>query len=298
LVPVRVGVLRQAAAFAVVALLAVPVGTAAAHFAGVDQSNNYVDWHFGRDLLDTLEPNALLLMRGDVVTMAVEYQQAVEHYRTDVVAMDMEKLKLEAYVNQQRRAHPDVVIPFNAYDEGQNGASLRLIIDQELPRRPVYLLGNPKEKDFGGLYEAQKAGLTNKVLPLGSGQDVYQFMRERVPFFMNLHYPERQYPYTTFESALTEVYGRVAADVAFVIDDDTHPADAETMYKRAIFLDPKNPYPYKNLGLLLLKTSSVQEVREAAVKLWEYYLQLNPGDPEGPAMQRNIAIVRGQQPAN
>jgi len=295
LVPVRFKALRLAASFTVLALLVVPVGTAAAHFAEVDQSQNYVDWYFGRDLLDTLEPNALLLMRGDVVTMAVEYQQSVEHYRTDVIAMDMEKLKLEAYVQQQRRAHPELVIPFNAYDEGNN-ASLREIIDQELPHRPVYLLGTPKEKDFGSLYEAQKAGLTSKVLPRGSGQDVYQFMRDHLGYFMNMHYPDRQYAYTTFESALTEVYGRVASDVAYIIDDDTRPADAEAMYKKAIFLDPKNAYPYKNLGLLLLKTSTAPESREAAVRLWEYYLQLNPSDPEGPAMQRNIAILRGEQP--
>jgi len=88
----------------------------------------------------------------------------------------------------------------------------------------------------------------------------------------------------------------MAADVAFVIDDDTHPAEAETMYKRAIFLDPKNAFPYKNFGLLLLKTSSTPEARQAVVKLWEYYLQLNPSDPEAPAMQRNIAILRGEQP--
>jgi hypothetical protein len=284
----RVG--RLAAPVAAAGLLVIPVGAAAAHLPAIDQSENLVDHNFAVDLLGSLDRDALLLMRGDVVTMAVEYAQYVEGMRPDVVAMDMEKLKLPGYVRQMRRQHPHITIPFDQYDEGYT-ASMRLLIDAELPNRPVYMLGNAKEKDFGNLYEGQKAGFVNRVRPLGTRSDAYEIMRARADEFRRFHFPDRTYPTSTFEAGVVDAYGAVAADLAYALDDGVRNNEAVEMYKVAIQLNPKNPYPYKNLGLLLYKLGGQPA---AVTALWQEYVRMVPTDPEAPEMRRYIDSVRAE----
>jgi 4-amino-4-deoxy-L-arabinose transferase-like glycosyltransferase len=101
-----------------VALLAVPVASAAAHYGTADQSDNDVVLHYAQDLLRPLEPNALLLMRSDENFTSVFYAQQAEGLRRDVVALDAELLKLDSTVEQIRRQHPDVQIPWESYDGG------------------------------------------------------------------------------------------------------------------------------------------------------------------------------------
>ena len=60
-----------------------------------------------------------------------------------VVAIDVELLTLPAYVQQLRRLHPDVQIPFAAYDDGDQ-TSLRDLVNANLPSRPVFAVGQFK----------------------------------------------------------------------------------------------------------------------------------------------------------
>ena len=52
-------------ALAAVALLVVPVASAADHYSSDDQTGNYVAQNYGKDLLGLLKPNALLIMHAD-----------------------------------------------------------------------------------------------------------------------------------------------------------------------------------------------------------------------------------------
>ena len=189
LAPARLHALRLAASFAVVLLLLVPVGTAAAHFATVDQSGNYVDWHFGRDLLRYARAErdaAHARRRGDHGGRVSAGGRALSDRRdrdghgeaqTRVVRPATEARPSEPVDPVQRLRRGQLLVVEHAHRPGARR------VDRSI------LVGTPKEKDFGTLYEAQKAGLTSKVLPRGSGQDVYQVIRDRLSFFMNLHYP-------------------------------------------------------------------------------------------------------------
>jgi hypothetical protein len=63
---------------AIAALSMIPLIALFAHFGDADQSTNLVDDAYGQDLLAPLEPNALLIVNGDVATMAADYAQLVE----------------------------------------------------------------------------------------------------------------------------------------------------------------------------------------------------------------------------
>jgi hypothetical protein len=277
------------------ALLALPLWSAVAHFGTVEQSNNLVTQHFGEDMLAPLEPSALLIVRGDTVTFAMDYLRVVERVRPDVLSVDMEKLKLRSYVEQMQRQHPDLAIPFTVYDPFR-GAALKSFVAANLASRPVYVAGDPPdEKDFRSAFDVQRAGFSDRLVPKGTGPDRNAILREKLDLFKSLRYPSRTFPETTWEAGIARDYGRLAFDVGYVLTVDARPAEADSLYRTAIRLVPDYPLPYKNLGLVLLRLGG--DTSEVAT-LWEQYLRLNPADPEAPAMRQQLERLRARPAEN
>ena len=196
-VPSRRGFVTVAAA---VALLVVPVAAAADHYSANDQSGNWVALDYGKDLLGSLAPNALLLMRSDENYTSVAYAQFVERYRPDVVALDGELLKLPSYVAQSRREHPSVLIPFTAYDGGVH-TSLNKLISANLPTRPVYEIGGSDEKNFAKPFDQVDAGLATRLLPKDSSGGKFSLAVSDPSLWKKLHFPAKTYPQSSWEGA-------------------------------------------------------------------------------------------------
>ena len=152
-------------------------------------------------------------------------------------------------------------------------------------------MGEPLAADFGTDFDAVRAGFAARLLPRGLGADRFGILRQKLGLFERLHYPSRSYPDTTFESIVAHDYGRTAFDVANLVREAGRPSEAVRLYRTAIRLAPAYPFSYKNLGLLLLQQGT--EPDETAA-LWEMYLEFNPDDPDGPAMRRQIELIRAR----
>jgi hypothetical protein len=272
------------------ALLAVPVGGAVAHFERVDHSENRLARHFGEDTLAPLEPGALFIADGDVVTIVVDYLQLVEGVRRDVTMLNIQKLKLATYVRQMRRQHPGVVIPFESYTEG--GDQLAQLVEANLGSRPVYVFASPKDPGFFDRFDVQRAGFARRLLPRGSGADPFGIVRTKLDLFKHMHYPTKRFPDSTFESLLVSLYGRLAFSVAYVLDDGVRNAEAAEFYRLSLRLEPTNPPAYKNLGLVLLN-SGAPKAEVAA--LWEEYLRQDPQGEQAPAIRERLRLM-GRSP--
>ena len=288
---------RIPVALAMVLLLGLPASAAVAHVGAVDQSGNDVALHYGEDLLGELDPNAILLMRGDENYTSVAYVQFVEGYRRDVAAMDVELLKQPSYVALMRRLHPGVVIPWNAYDEGVT-ASLTDIVKANLGARPVYYVGAMKEPNWTAGYDEVHAGLARELVPKGAGGDGYQQLRDRSTSYATLRYPNREYPETTWEWIICEHYGIAAFDLAYAIQSEGSKANlalAERLYRTSILLAPDTVVPnaYKDLGVLLSdRNGDPKEI----VALWTHFLRLSPNDPDAAAIRQQIVALGGTAP--
>ncbi len=280
-------VLRQPWHLAAAALGLIPVVALVLHTPQMDQSTNTVDHDYGFDVLTPLEPNALFLLTGDAATMAVDYVQMVDGYRPDVVSLNMEKLKLATYVSQIRRQDKGIAIPFDAYVPG--GDAMARLVKANLGARPVYLLGQPGDSAFMDHFEAQRAGFALKLLPRGSGADLYALVETNLDVLQHAHFPERAFPETTFEAGIAKDYGALAFDVAYVLDDGAHDEEAIRFYRLALRLDPTYAPAEKNLGLLLFKT--VGPTGEVA-RLWQDYLVRMPDDPQAPAIREQLDQAR------
>ncbi len=275
-----------------IAAVAMVVSLAVIHFPSVNLSNNRVVEYYGEDLLEPLESNAMLITADDYNYSAIVYAQLVLGIRTDVIALHVPLLRGAWYVDQQRRLHPEISIPFPMYDGG-NKTSLADLIQSNIGQRPIYGAGDLKE-DLSQNYDVVYWGLTVRYLEKGETTDAWGLMRPEIDHFANLHYPEKAYPPEYWESVIAQHYGRLAFLLAYDRQQPEAQADAdfvERMYRIAILNAPDLTSSYKDLGLLLWKNGgSTSEI----IALWEKYLQLVPDDPENETIRLVLASLKEQ----
>ena len=275
-------------------LLAAPVASAVAHYSTDDESGNYVAQAYGEDLLAPLAPDSVLLMRGDQNETSIAYVQNVLHYRTDVIALDTELLKLPSYVSQQRRRHPELAVPWSSYDGGVR-TSLNTLVSANLRLHRVYVIGAQEESGFGRPFESVDAGLARQLVVKGSERDAYSLLLADPRRYASLRYPTRRYASSTWEGfAIEPTYAETAFALGYALDAYGTPAQvqlAERMYRITILLEPSSAQAYKNLGLLLHAHGGD---RGEIVSLLANYLRLDPTDPKASAIQGLVESLQAK----
>jgi len=267
-------------------------GLALVRLPAVDETQNRVAEAYADDLLGSLPPSTLLLMRSDENYTSVTYAQVVRGVRPDVVAIDVELLKIEAYVDLVEADHPDVDVPFARYDGGIR-TSLGDLIDNVRDVRPVFVVGD-LEEDLALLFDLVDEGLVDRVLPDGEEPDRLAVLRADPAIFDRLHPPDLTYPETTWEAAIAANYADVAFETAVALQKlgpQPNAADVERLYRAAIRISPTLASAYKNLGLVL-QTNGAPAAEVIAA--WTRYLELKPDDPEAGAMRAAIDRLEGQ----
>jgi 4-amino-4-deoxy-L-arabinose transferase-like glycosyltransferase len=281
---------------AATALLIVPGAAAVDHYSSEDRSGDSVALAYAEDLLGPLPTDSLLIMRGDENETSVTYAQNVDHFRPDVIAVDSELLKLSTYVDQVRRAHPGLLIPFTAYDGGET-TSLNTFVQDNIPNRPVYYVGVQQEKKFGKPFDFIAGGLARRLVAKGSVKDPYAFLAANADRFASLRYPTGSYPASSWETQIAGDYAVAAFDVGYALETDGASAQiplAEKMFRTAIRLDPSYGEPYKDLGAILNDHGGDPGEIIAA---WTAYLRLAPGDPQDAEIRRALESVEARESA-
>jgi tetratricopeptide (TPR) repeat protein len=105
------GTYRNALAAALVAFSLIPFAT---HYRATDRSDNYVAYYYGWNIINFLEPNAVLVTNGDNDTFPLWYLQEAEGIRKDVEVVNLSLLQINWYVEQLK----DRGLPMSfTYDE-------------------------------------------------------------------------------------------------------------------------------------------------------------------------------------
>ena len=283
---------RRVAAVAMVGIVVAALAClAVVRLPGVDQSANRVAERYGRDILEPLPPDAILLTRSDENYTSVLFAQVVGGLRPDVVAIDVELLKLPTTVDQLRRQHPDIAIPFGAYDDGVR-TRIADLVAANITARPVFVVGKLKE-DLAGRFDVIPWGLTRRFLPSGTGPAPDQAARDDAPRLAALHPPDRAWPDTTWEGAIAADYGSAAFEDAHARQVPGPMADAAEiadLYRTALRLAPSLASADKNLGLLLLDNGGDPA---EIVAVWRRFLALEPDDPDAAAIRSELARLSG-----
>lgn len=285
--------LRPKAGLAAAAGIVVGLGgLAALRFPEIDESGNRVAEHYADDLLGTLPPDTLLLMRSDENYTSVTYAQEVRGVRPDVVAIDVELLKIASYVDLVEARHPEVDIPFPRYDGGIR-RSLADIISLAIKARPVFVVGE-LEEDLSTRFDIVDHGLADRFLRDGDEPDRLAALRADPGLIGRLHPPDRAYPETTWEAAIAAWYADVAFQTGVALQElgpQPNSAVVERLYREAVRISPTIAGAYKNLGVLLQTNGGPPAEIIAA---WERYLELRPDDPQAGAVRAAIDRLRAE----
>ena len=134
-----------------------------------DQSNNILVEQFAKELLRPLKPGSLLFTKGDIITNSVRYAQTVKHFRTDVIAVDLELLRSTWYVPRLRFYYGDrVVFPGRSYNPSKNGFSAKQLIDANINNKNGglyvaydFVAGDKKWKDS---YQLVSTGIADQIV--------------------------------------------------------------------------------------------------------------------------------------
>lgn len=271
-------------------LVTVAAGPAVARYPSIDQSANFMTINFIRDILAPLDQDAILLTEGDTAVLGTWYAQSVEGYRPDVVVVAVPLLHFQWYIDQFRRQHPDVTIPFERADIAGQPVTER-VLNANFAKRPVYYVGIIDEA-FPAGYGELRTGFARKFVLAAHAIDPFAFVQANLGRLTSYHFPTRLYPPTSWENWESTYYGGAAFDLANGYES-SDVATAERWYRTAIELGPRLPAAYKNLAILLSANGGQPS---GIADLLETYLKLAPKDPEATKIRESITRLRGTSP--
>lgn len=121
-----------------VGILVLPFLSLGIHWGSIDLSDEHETSTYLTGVLNRLEPNALVITRGDAPTFALWYGLYAEGQRPDVAVVNAPLLVYPWYRAQIRRLYPDLNVVEPANDWTTPNSPIKDLIAGALPTRPVY----------------------------------------------------------------------------------------------------------------------------------------------------------------
>lgn len=106
----RIGESKAAGYIALVISLFTPTVMLAKNYDSQDRTGNYLAWDYSYNLLNSCEPNGILITNGDNDTFPLWYLQEVEGIRKDVRVVNLSLLNTPWYIHQLKTKEPKVPI--------------------------------------------------------------------------------------------------------------------------------------------------------------------------------------------
>jgi hypothetical protein len=240
LAPRTIRVRRHGVELAVAATaLALIVVPAAVRYPILDQSRNHLAHTFAQDVLASLEPNTVVMALGDEAVFPIAYVQAVERARPDVTLVMLGLFRSFGwYVRELRWRNPSLNIPFERYDPGDPGATLRALVAAN-PARPFALVGPPTDASLATSYWLYRRGVVEQIEPLAKDIGLDEAAQENDRLLRIYHLPEAaNVRKNTFEIGILAKYVKSPASMGDQFALAHLDRQAELWYARALSIDP------------------------------------------------------------
>ncbi len=137
-------------------------------FSENNRRNNYIIGDTAHNILATLEPNAIVITFGDVMTNSLWYLQSIGE-RKDIVIIDVSSLNQDWYIESMIKRYPDAA-DRSLLETKSDGMRMVLIVKKNFPTRPVYstVFGSSSSATITNELDFIPDGLLFKVFPKGT----------------------------------------------------------------------------------------------------------------------------------
>jgi hypothetical protein len=209
------------------------------HYGAIDQRDNHLARTYADDILNSLEPHAILLGSGDDVVFPVTYLQAVEHVRMDVTPVWTSALRGPRWYRDWLRARdPDLVLPPEGADPRSPERSIKAFVDANRAR-PIAFIGPALDDSVNGSYLGVPRGLVTTLAPVSTAVTLDALVADNERLLAQYHVPafESVKP-GTFETGVLRRYAIPALVVGTQLERAGDTAAARRWYERAVGIDP------------------------------------------------------------
>jgi Protein of unknown function (DUF2723) len=209
--------------------------TVKTYYHQVDQSDNTIARRFAEDVFLTAEPDSVLFVTADGFIIPLIYFQTIEGAGRGVILIPIALLSGDWYVQQLRKQHPDLVVPF----DNSKDANLKWLVEAN-PKRKFYTVGllEYRDRSLEEGYEPYPHGLLSRVQPK-SWFNIERMVNENEPILKRYHFPSpEKVRRGTFERDILELYAQPAVRFAAAYERIGEKTEARTWYERALGIDP------------------------------------------------------------
>ena len=290
-----------------------------------DRSENWIAYHYGKNILASLPENAILATNGDNDTFPLWYLQEVEGFRTDVRVVNLSLINLPWYIKQLRDYEPALPIEWNDRQiEGREDIRFRSyrtrlepqrmpdgsvawvrdmtmwhVIQENNWERPIYYAVTVPDENIGMFLPfLSMEGMVYRLTPERDEDGnpridpdaIWKNFTEVYDFTSVLDeegYPRDDVYRDAQSSHLLRNYPASLARVGWFAARDGDYDRAEEALERAYRMDPSFPLLSDLLPLVYLQQNESQKALEAGRRLLPH---LGPGD-EG-ALQLGEALLQ------
>uniref|UniRef100_H3DJ23 Transmembrane protein 260 n=1 Tax=Tetraodon nigroviridis TaxID=99883 RepID=H3DJ23_TETNG len=275
-----------------------------------DQSTNHVVEKFGRELLDSIPPDSIVLTRGDLPGNSLRYLHYCQGVRPDVRLVDQELMTYAWYVAKLAQHHPGVNFPGRLWDpvrpEEKNTFSLEQFLSHNTQRGVFACIGLPDgDSSWERSYSRWPLGVCDYLVPIHR-QFHPEEWADRTRNLYNWSEPHNSFHPSSWERVANEEMWQARMKTAFFLFDLAERMQGEgkarlfelsyTLYKEIVEAHSNYPPNWdKNLALAcerLLRSGhrgySPDSLLTCSSQHFARYLEREPTDPQAPAIRTAI----------
>jgi hypothetical protein len=255
---------------------------------------------YGEAVLQSMPPEAILLITSDDAIGSVRYVQQIEGQRRDVRVIPTGQLASPWFREFAAHQLPGVTLPDRDFTALQ-------FVEANVGALPIRLVNKvPWLQTLEQAYHAWPWGLSDRVLPKGEEPEITAWSREATESFGRFDpAPASRFPAGSWERYLADGYWKqyrrfarslVSVKAARSADPSAHLAVAAGLEPLANRDPDPEPSVFKNLGAAYHRFADANPVaKRKRAFYWRRYLATNPsGDPDRETIRVLVEDAEGR----
>ncbi|MEW6007644.1 MAG: DUF2723 domain-containing protein [bacterium] len=232
------------------------------NYYSANRDRDFYSYDYGRNILEPLEKNSILLIMGDTFAFPLWYLHFVENVRCDVALIDKLELRYLWYCEDLKERYPDIAFSFQASKKADPGLIATRFVDivhRNVEKRGIYV-PLPFADEVAGTHLLIPEGIAHRILPKTLSEkgimdeikrSTFKFKYRKTNVFME---ERTRHNYDNYAIAYEARAGFLAERGLY--------GEAIFCLNEAIKIDPNKTSAFYNLGILYRDSGKLDKAEE------------------------------------